>query len=214
MLLPNGRAEVEGRREEGNRVTERLLISEEWEREKNQACMPLMRRMKTNTRAGWEPFFLSLRRGNFLWYFFFFLTPSLLSSNQCPSPPSLLSSLSLSSSHSIPPSLQQPSQLQVIRLILALWHTKSDDKLIAPSWWKEQRKDGRWWALIRNFGKSSPLQPWALHEKMLPSLTFSVSFFSRSLVLSLPTSLLPPSLEGPLSRRKRKVVLPASLVFT
>lgn len=165
--------------------------------------------MKTNTKADWEPFFfLSLDEATSCDFFFSFLTPSLLSSNQCPSPPSL----PLLLTPSLPPS-QQPSQLQVIRLTTALWHTKSDDKLIAPSWWKEQRKDGRWWALIRNFGKSSPLQPWALHEKISPSLTFSVSF-SRSLVLSLPSSLLPPSLEGPLSRRKRKVVLPASLVFT
>lgn len=122
------------------------------------------------------------------------------------------SSFSLSHSPSISAS-QQPSQLQVIRLTTVPWHTKSDDKLIAPPWWKEQRKDGRWWALIRNFGKSIPLQPWALYENVLPLARFSLRFSPAHPPL-VPSFKSRSRREDLLSRRKRKVVLPASLVFT
>lgn len=183
MLLPNGRAEVEGRREEGNKGDWEASHFRGVRERKNQAFMPLMSGWRQIQEQAESLFFLSLDEATSCDIFFNSLSPFFK--------PMPLPSVSPSSSHSIPlpPPSQQPSQLQVIRLTTALWHTKSDDKLIVPSWWKEQRKDGRWWALIRNFGKSSPLQPWALHEKISPSLTFSVSLFlAPSFCLSLPPS--------------------------
>lgn len=170
-------------------MTERLLISQGWEGGKDSGIYAFDERMKTNTRAVWAFFFSSSRRGSFLWFFFFLTLPPFSTSSP--------SSFSLSHSPSIFAS-QQPSQLQVIRLTTVLWHTKSDDKLIAPPWWKEQRKDGRWWALIRNFGKSIPLQPWALHANVLPLARF---FFPPSFFLSLRFSRSPSLVPSFKSRR-------------
>jgi len=99
MLLPNGRAEVEERREEGNKGDWEASHFRERERERKSGIYAFDERMKTNTKAGWEPFFSLFRRGNFLWYFFFFFNS--LSPFFKPMP---LPSVSPSSSHSLPPS--------------------------------------------------------------------------------------------------------------
>lgn len=144
--------------EGGWEMTESLLIPDERVREKNKAFIILMSRWG-QTREQWGMFFVVVVTRQLPVIFF---------------------------TGSVYP-LPTFAPLTFPAALTAASYTVDDCSVAHKEWWQidcaivmERAKDGRWWALIRNFGKSSPQQPWAFHEKislsLSPSLCFPLSF--------------------------------------